>query len=223
MNTQPPHPGPSGSNSSWLAGTSSNVSRISTHQERRHQLIHSDAANAATENLTQDAHLKVVRKTGCSTNKKQHSVRCEYIHTVVNSRQLTIYHTAGVQQELCDQFIAARNEKSPWSTNAIICTVREIKYQDDLSPATFPDKFSERHPREWTKQAIFTLGEATEAYMVEVLAASHCLKHQLISCWNSTCLLWWQGREVVYIWNSPTCAWPWIWPKWPKAGFCAPQ
>jgi len=38
-----------------------------------------------------------------------------------------------------------------------------------------------------------------------------------------TCLLQWEEKVVGYSWNSPTCAWPWIWPKWPKEGFCAPQ
>jgi len=46
---------------------------------------------------------------------------------------------------------------------------------------------------------------------------------QLVSCRYSTCLLLWQGKEVGYSWNSLTCAWPWIWPKWPKEGFWAPQ
>jgi len=39
----------------------------------------------------------------------------------------------------------------------------------------------------------------------------------------STCLQLWQGNEVRYSWNSPTCACCWIWPKWPKKGFCALQ
>jgi len=44
-----------------------------------------------------------------------------------------------------------------------------------------------------------------------------------MSCRFSTCLQLWQGKEVGYSWNSPTCAWPWIWPKWPKKVFRAPQ
>jgi len=62
--------------------------------------------------------------------------------------------------------------------------------------------------REWTKLALIKLAEATESYMVEVIAESHHYKQQLISCRFSTCLLPWQGKEVRYSWNSPTCAWP---------------
>jgi len=42
-------------------------------------------------------------------------------------------------------------------------------------------------------------------------------------CRFSTCLQLWQGKEVGYSWNIPTCAWPRIWPKWPKKAFRAPQ
>jgi hypothetical protein len=90
MDTQPPQPGTGGSKSRRLAGVSSNTSLISTQQERRDQLIHDDAADAATKHMTQDAHLKIIRKTGSSTNKKQHAVGCEYLHAVVNGCQLTI-------------------------------------------------------------------------------------------------------------------------------------
>jgi len=44
-----------------------------------------------------------------------------------------------------------------------------------------------------------------------------------MSCWFSTCLQLWQGKEVGYTWNSPRCAWCWIWPKWPKKAFRTPQ
>jgi len=37
-----------------------------------------------------------------------------------------------------------------------------------------------------------------------------------MSCRFLTCLQLWQGKEVGYNCNSPTCAWCWIWPKWPK-------
>ena len=52
--------------------------------------------------MTQDAHVKIVRETGRSTNKKQHAVSCEYIHTVVNGRQLTVYRAVAECRELCD-------------------------------------------------------------------------------------------------------------------------
>jgi len=89
MDTQSPQPGLSGSESSRLAGASSITSLIGTQQELRHQLFHGDAANAATKNMTQDEHLRIVCKTGSSMNKKQHAVGCEYVHTVVNGRQWT--------------------------------------------------------------------------------------------------------------------------------------
>jgi len=44
-----------------------------------------------------------------------------------------------------------------------------------------------------------------------------------MSCRFSTCLQLWQGKEVGYSWNSPTCPWRGIWPKWPKKAFRAPQ
>ena len=40
-----------------------------------------------------------------------------------------------------------------------------------------------------------------------------------MSCRFSTYLQLWQGKEVGYGCNSPTCAWRWIWPKWPKTAF----
>jgi len=40
-----------------------------------------------------------------------------------------------------------------------------------------------------------------------------------MSCRFSTCLQLCQGKEIGYSWNSPTCAWRWIWPKWPKMAF----
>ena len=44
-----------------------------------------------------------------------------------------------------------------------------------------------------------------------------------MSCRFWTCLQLWQGKEVGYSWNSPICAWRWIWPKWPKKAFRAPR
>ena len=184
------------------------MSPFDTQQECKQQLLHRDTASAATKNKTQDAHLIIVRKTGSSTNKKQHAVGCEYIHTVVNGHQLTIHNVAGVRRKLHDQFIAGRKRKSPWSTKAFVLTVCEIEHHNVLNSWIFADELQDKHPQQWTKQALITLEKATEAYMVEVIAASHCLKQQRICCRYSTCLLRWQGMEVVYSWNSPTCAWP---------------
>jgi len=63
-------------------------------------------------------------------------------------------------------------------------------------------------PYSLMKQVVITIEEATKVFMVEVIAASYCLKQQLICCRFSTCLLLWQGKEVVYSWNSPTCSLP---------------
>jgi len=49
-----------------------------------------------------------------------------------------------------------------------------MEHHDVVSSGIFADVFPDKNPREWTKQALITLGEATEAYMVEVIAASHC-------------------------------------------------
>jgi hypothetical protein len=87
MDTQPPPVGETGSHTGRLAGATSNPELLGTQQERRHKLVHRDAANVATTHMTQDAHLKIVRKAGSSKNKKQHAVGCRYIlivETAVN-------------------------------------------------------------------------------------------------------------------------------------------
>jgi hypothetical protein len=63
---------------------------IGTKQDRRHQLVHCEAGDAATKHMTKDEDLKIVHKNGSSTNTKQHAVGYEYLHTAVNSRQLTV-------------------------------------------------------------------------------------------------------------------------------------
>jgi len=52
-------------------------------------------------------------------------------------------------------------------------TVHKMKPRDVGSPGIFADKFPNKHPSEWTKQALITLEEATEAYMVEATAKFH--------------------------------------------------
>jgi hypothetical protein len=153
----------------------------------------------------------------------QHAVECEYINTVVNGRQLTVYHTPGVSCELPYQCIAASNGKPPWSTKAFLCTVCESEHDVVVSSRILVDEFPNEHPQESTKKDLITLEEATAPYMVKVIAASRCLKQQLISCRYSTCLQQWQGKEVMYGWNSLTCAWHCTWPKWPKEDVWAPQ
>jgi hypothetical protein len=40
--------------------------------------------------MTQDAHLKIVRKIGSRRSEKQHAVGCEYIHIEAIGGQLTV-------------------------------------------------------------------------------------------------------------------------------------
>jgi hypothetical protein len=87
MDTQPPPAGESGSNTGRLAGTASNMELLGTQQEGRHKLVHHDAANVATKHMTQDAHLKIIRKTGSSKNRKQLAVGFKYIRMVTNGGQ----------------------------------------------------------------------------------------------------------------------------------------
>jgi len=65
------------SKSSRMMGTSSNAPLGETQQHRRHQLVHRDAAIAATNNMTQDAHWKNLCKTRRSNNRQQHAIGSE--------------------------------------------------------------------------------------------------------------------------------------------------
>jgi len=43
-----------------------------------------------------------------------------------------------------------------------------------VSSVILADEFTDKHPWEWTKQALISLEEATEEYIVEVTAEFHC-------------------------------------------------
>jgi len=90
MAPQPPQPGGIQSEPSQTTGASSNEPLAGTQQQRSHQLVHRDAAIAATENLAQDADLKKVRWTGRRNNRQQHANGCESLHIDVEGGQLTI-------------------------------------------------------------------------------------------------------------------------------------
>jgi len=152
MHTQPAQAAEKGSKSSWLAGTTSNTSLIGTQQECTHQLVHRDAAIAATRNIMQDTHLNIICPTGSSNNRKQHAVGCGYIHVVVNGCQLTVWYTVCACRQLNNQFISAGNWKPPWLTKGFSCSFRELQHQDVVSTGSFADKFPDKYPREWTKQ-----------------------------------------------------------------------
>jgi len=90
MTPQTPQQGASGSESSRTTGDSSNTPPAETQPQHRHQVVQDDTDNAATEYMTKDAQLTMVHQAGSSINKKQHAIGCEFIHTEVDGRQLTI-------------------------------------------------------------------------------------------------------------------------------------
>jgi len=55
---------------------------------------------------------------------------------------------------------------------AFVRTVHKIEPCDVVSSGIFADKSSDKNPREWTKQPLTTSDDATEAYIVEVIAES---------------------------------------------------
>jgi hypothetical protein len=71
-------------------GATSNTEILGTQPERRHKLFHRDAANVASKHMTQDAHLKVIRKTGSSKKKTQHVFGCDYSLIEANGDQSTL-------------------------------------------------------------------------------------------------------------------------------------
>jgi len=59
-------------------------------------------------------------------------------------------------------------------TKAFGRTGREIEHHNVVSYGIIADECPDKRPREWSKQALITLEEATEAYMVEVTAEFQC-------------------------------------------------
>jgi len=107
-------------------------------------------------------------------------------------------------------------------TNISLPIMGNTQY-DVVSSGIMSKVFRDKNSWEWTKQALITLEEACETYMVEVIAESHCWKYEWIFCRFLSSLLLWQCKEVRYCWNSLTCTWSWIWQKWPTVGFHAPH
>jgi len=173
MATETPQQGESGSEWNRSMGGSSNVTLAGPQQHHGHLLAHWEAANAASNSMTQDAHLKLIHKTGSSKNNKQHAIGCEYGHIAETSCQPTITCTVHICREVHDQLIAAHNRYHASSTNIVVCTVCEIKRYDDVSSGIFANEFHEKRPREWTNNDPVSLEEATEVYMVQVLAEFH--------------------------------------------------
>jgi hypothetical protein len=151
MGKQSPLKGKCGSNTGRLAGATTNTAILGTQQEHRHKLVHRDTPNTATKHMTQDAHLKIVCKTGSSKNQKQHAVECEYIHIEANGRQSIVQRKAGACRAPVNKIIAARNGKPRWSTMAFVCTVCEIKHHNVVSAGIFADEFSDKSPHKWAE------------------------------------------------------------------------
>jgi len=80
----------SGSESGWSSSATFNALLAGALQQPGHQLVHRAAANAGTENMTQDALSAILCWPEISKNNEQHAIGCEYIHSVFNGRQLTI-------------------------------------------------------------------------------------------------------------------------------------
>jgi hypothetical protein len=170
MTPQTPQLGVIESETSRMTVTSSNAPLAETQHQPRYQLVRRNAAIAATENMTQDAIFKNVRQTGRSNDRKQQTCGCASHKIDIQGGQLTIKFTAGVYRELHDKFIATLNGKPPWSWKALIRTVHTTKHDDIVMAVIFVDGFRDNHLQEWTTQALKTLEEATESYMVEVIA-----------------------------------------------------
>ena len=161
---------------------------LRTHQERRHKLVHHDAANAVPKHMTHDAHLKIVCQTRRRKNKKQHWVGCEYIHFDGNGSQLIVQCTVGACREQCNICINASNGKPAQSTYTFVLTVSKIEHHDVVSGWIIADAFPDKGPHEWTKEALITLEKITEAYMVKVIAEIHCESNNYcLVCFHDVC------------------------------------
>jgi len=72
----------------------------------------------------------------------------------------------GVRQELRDQFFASCNGKPPWSSQAFVRIVRRIEHHDAVTSGILTNEFHDKGAQYWMKQAVKTIAEATELYMV---------------------------------------------------------
>jgi hypothetical protein len=71
------------------------------------------------------------------------------------------------------QFNAARNGKPACFTKEFAGKVPEIEHHDVAGSGITADKFCDKHARKWTTQALITLEEGMEVYIVEVIAETH--------------------------------------------------
>jgi hypothetical protein len=80
----------------------------------------------------------------------------------------------GFSRELRNECLAARKGIHPWATTAFVRTIRQIEHHDVVSTGIFANDSPDKHPRQWMKQALIPLEEATEEYIVKVTAELHC-------------------------------------------------
>jgi len=85
-----------------MTGTSSNAPHPETQLQLGQNLVHRDAANAATESMTLNTKLKIVHDSRSSKKKKQHVIGCEYCRIEVAGRQAMISCTAVIHRVLRD-------------------------------------------------------------------------------------------------------------------------
>jgi len=90
MDTQTPRKGQSESESSQMTVAACNMLLHERQLQRRRHLVLREAANVATKNMTQDAHLNIFHKTRSNKDKMQHAMDCEYLHTKLGGRQLIV-------------------------------------------------------------------------------------------------------------------------------------
>ena len=148
MASQTPQQGTSASKLSQIRSALSSAPLAKTQLQLRHQLVHSNDANGATENLNLDTHLKIFRITWHSNNKNQHVIRCGWNHKELDGYQWTLTCLAAAIRELHYQLTANRVGKPPWLIDTLVQTVVEIKCHDVLSSGIVQHKFHNKCPRE---------------------------------------------------------------------------
>jgi hypothetical protein len=101
-------------------------------------------------------------------------------------------------RELYVKFIAARNGAPPKLRKAFVFPLCKIKQHDVVSSRILAYELCDKGPQESTKYTLNTLRQATECYIVEIIADSSIWKTQLISCMCWTCLPLCRGKEIEY-------------------------
>jgi len=126
----------------------------------------------------------------------QHVIECELTHIGVDGYQQTIQFTAGIWRDLSEQQKAAYNGNPPSSSMGICCISLEIERHCSIISGIVLSDFHVNHVWQYTKQALNTVENAMEAYVVGVPAKSHILTLPLVYWRFSTYLLLRQGKEI---------------------------